>query len=223
MSDNHDEVQPSDPLDGWVYMEPAPVDSCIASMAELLSLASLDGEREEYVPISERGKMDLIPHYEMINNKAYRVFCDYDEAIYYAETNWKSAWDTIPEDVRYMVCCYESMGRRISCKRDKPVIAAARKTISVFPPFNEDVILYRGGKEEDFNGDRPFLAASFLERTAEHFAKKYGGQIYKILVHKGERVIPLCGQGVLGFMQEQEVLIETKRLHRNGSLFEYYS
>ena len=171
---------------------------------------------------NEKCQIKYTPKHQTIDNVSYRYFSESTEAIQYAEEKWKAFWDMLPEELKSIVCSYEVCGRRMDSKLDRYVINAAKKVINTIPPFDENVILYRGGKDEDFNGDRPFLASSFLKDTAEHFAERCNGNIYIILVHQGAKAIPLCGQGDLGFTMEQEVLIKTVNLHRKGNVFEYY-
>jgi len=195
-----------------------PVDSFKNLLNELDSSAS----KEPFIPCSEMITVKRPPQYQIVNGISFRYFTQQDEALLYAEEKWKIYWDGIPEDLRDIVCCYEAMGRRLSDPKDRDVIVAAEKVLPIFPPLEEDIILFRGGKEKDFNGDRPFLASSFQRTVAESFAEKYNGSIYTICAHKGARIIPICGQGCLGYMQESEVLIETKRIIRSGNMCEYY-
>ena len=219
MSDNSDDQFPAF-LEGVVYKVIEPVTK---SIKDEFNFDSLSDECGEYSPKIEKEKKLFLPQYQIFNDKPYRTFSDWDEAVQYAEDKWKSSWDSMPQNLKDLVCCYESRGRRMNSRDDRYVIRSANKALPMFAPFEDDVILYRGGKDEDFDGNRPFLATSFLKRTAESFAEKYNGQVYTILVHKGTRAIPLCAQGDIGFQAEQEVLIKTEWLHCDGSICEYYN
>ena len=145
---------------------------------------------------------------------------DYDEAIDYAELHWKQFFDELPEKLRNMALAVESRGRFIDHPFDKEVINALEKVLNTIPPFEEDVVLYRGGREEDFCPNRPFLSATFLKTTGEEFASKCGRKLFTIHVQKGARAIPICAAGI-GFRHEQEVVIATRFVHLNGDICVY--
>lgn len=142
------------------------------------------------------------------------------DAISYAEKKWKAFFDSLPKAIRNNVLSIQSRGRTSNEPADEKVINALYETIRIIPPFEEDIVLYRGGKEEDFSTERPFLSASFLKQTAERFSKN--GELYRIIVRKGARAIPDCGMGIDGCGPEEEVILETSKIHRNGCECEYY-
>lgn len=159
---------------------------------------------------------------ERIHIASMLEITDWHEAIEYAETHWKSFFDSQPKDLINNVLSIKSSGRKISNSGDREVIEAINKMMAIIPPFEEDVVLYRGGKESDFNGDRPFLSSSFLKATGESFNEKPDSKLYKIRVYKGSRAIPTCGMGIQGCEVEQGVILETKFIHRNGTECDYF-
>ena len=146
---------------------------------------------------------------------------DHNEAIDYAELYWKHFFDKLPVKQRDLALAIESRGRFLDHLFDKEVINALEKVMEKTPPFEEDVVIFRGGREEDFCPNRPFLSATFLKKTGEKFASEHGGTLFTIHVRKGSRAIPICAAG-MGFRHEQEVVIATRFIHLNGDICEYF-
>ena len=151
-----------------------------------------------------------------------KEFFGFDEAVAYAESHWKPFFEGLPSALINNVLSIKSGGRRLSNPSDKEVIEAIKEVITIIPPFDEDVVLYRGGKESDFDGDRPYLSSSFIKTTGESFCKNQDSNLYKIRVYKGSRAIPTCGMGIPGCEAEQGVILETRFIHRNGTECDYY-
>ncbi len=151
-----------------------------------------------------------------------KEFVDPKEAVNYAEDNWKQYFESLSEDNRMQILSMESSGKTMLNPYHRDIFKVLEKVVKVIPPFPEDLVLYRGGSENDFSDERPFLASSFIKSVAETFANKKGNQLYKIYVFRGEKAVPICGMGIPGCSPEQEVVLETRKIHRNGTDCYYY-
>lgn len=145
-----------------------------------------------------------------------KKFFTHNEAIEFAEKSWKKYFDAIEISRKIRLLSIQSFGRSANNRSDEGIIREFEATIKEINPVKENLILYRGSKEKDFHSNRPFLSTSFLKKTALSFVNERNSHLYKILVRKGARVIPTCAMGVMGCEYEQEVVIETNRLHRVG-------
>lgn len=94
-----------------------------------------------------------------------RKFSEPEEAIKYAENQWKWVFDILPDETRDKLLDFNSYPRKLDNfkgHKELPLeIMAAGAVNSFIPPFNEDIMLYMGGLKEDFqDNDQPFLVAS---------------------------------------------------------------
>ena len=139
------------------------------------------------------------------------------EAILYAEKKWKTFFESLSYLDRMNLLSIQGSG----LKKGEDILNTFRKVFEIIPPFDEDVIVYRGGVKKDFK-QCDLLPASFVKNVAERFAKAKNGKVFVILVRKGAKAIPDCGLGIMGCGPEAELILDPGRIHRKGNIYEYY-
>lgn len=103
---------------------------------------------------------------------------------------------------------------------DKEVVDTIRNFIDKFPGVPFDIIVYRGGDMNIIN--RTFLSGSFIKNISLNFADRNIVKLHKVLVNKGEKIIPLYPINQLLNMDdpEMELILDTTKLKKHLFFYE---
>ncbi len=160
--------------------------------------------------------MSLIKNKTLINA---RKFSTIQEAQEFCMKIYFDHVKAVDEITCLKIMAIQSHGLRLP--DDEEEIKAIEMNIDRFPEIPYDIIIYRGGCMKEKN--RPYLSGAFLENMAMKFAVDAAKDLYKIVVKKGAKIIPLfpinqiCNIGD----PEMEIVFDSEKAIKHWKYYEY--
>ena len=148
--------------------------------------------------------------------ESYRQFFSEKEVHEFLEKYYSNFFRIIPDKEKNALLISHSRQLQISFHDDE-IFSLMRKLQKIAPFTPYDLMLFRGDDYKYYADiDRPFLAHTFLRKTAEKYTEN--NSIYQVYVPAGSRILPTCGfKSASDVFCEQEVIIETEKLEKISS------
>lgn len=178
----------------------------------------------------------MIEHFKNIVDKIHSVYITALNKFGYIPENIKDiAWNIssstlfkdMDDDVKFGIKCYTDRFYTLTGKINDNLPLSEFETIVMkclyigfvkSITYKSDITLYRGS-DKDMSTNRGFISTSLDRKVASIF--KHKGCVYKIIVPKGSRFIPILGNSYLP--KEMEILLPpNSKFTKKGDVYIYH-
>ena len=146
-----------------------------------------------------------------INN--YRKFNNEEEVREFIKNHYEDYLNNLDDKKKSRLIRTHSFGVTTQNVNDVEIIKTIDDSIADVPKTPYGIVVYRGDDNDNYkNEDRPYLAHTFLSKTADDYTKK--GKKYEVYIPADSKILPTCGLNIPGAFTEEEVLLDRKKLEK---------